>query len=60
MKKLISALLDNEADAVRPAALRLFAVGATSGADLATGLVMTLLDRNLMADWGQPRMLDPL
>ncbi|MGA2962436.1 MAG: DUF2877 domain-containing protein [Candidatus Korobacteraceae bacterium] len=46
MKKLIMALPGGESGAVRAAVLDLFAIGATSGADLATGLFMTLLEEN--------------
>jgi hypothetical protein len=46
MKTLIVAMLGGEADAVRAAALDLFAIGATSGADLGTGFLMTLLEEN--------------
>ncbi|MGD0975438.1 MAG: DUF2877 domain-containing protein [Candidatus Korobacteraceae bacterium] len=46
IEKLIVAILGEEADAVRVAALELFAIGATSGADLGTGFLMTLLEEN--------------
>jgi hypothetical protein len=46
MKKLVLAMLGEESDAVRVAALDLFAIGATSGADLGTGFLMTLLEEN--------------
>jgi hypothetical protein len=46
MKNLIVAILGEEADAVRVASLELFAIGATSGADLGTGFLMTLLEEN--------------
>ncbi len=46
MKKLIVAILGDESDAVRVAAMDLFAIGATSGADLGTGFLMTLLEEN--------------
>lgn len=46
MKKLILALLGEESDAVRATALDLFAIGATSGADLGTGFLMTLLEED--------------
>ncbi len=42
MKNLLTALLHDDADAVTIAARRLFAVGATSGADIAVGLLMAL------------------
>jgi hypothetical protein len=52
MKKLIMALPRGESGAVRAAVLDLFAIGATSGADLATGLWMTLLEENgAMTRW---------
>jgi len=46
MKKLIVAMLCEESYAVRAATLDLFAIGATSGADLGTGFLMTLLEEN--------------
>ena len=45
-KNLILALSDEHPDALRGAALNLFAMGATSGADLGTGFLMTLLEEN--------------
>ncbi len=46
MRRLIMAMLGGEADTVRAAARDLFAIGATSGADLGTGFLMTLLEEN--------------
>jgi hypothetical protein len=46
MKNLLVAILGEESDAVRATALDLFAIGATSGADLGTGFLMTLLEEN--------------
>jgi hypothetical protein len=46
MRRLIMVMLGGEADTVRAAALDLFAIGATSGADLGTGFLMTLLEEN--------------
>ena len=45
-KNLILALSGGASGALRGAALNLFAMGATSGADLGTGLLMTLLEEN--------------
>ena len=45
-RNLILALSDEHPDALRGAALNLFAMGATSGADLGTGFLMTLLEEN--------------
>lgn len=42
MKTLLQALVTGHRDAVLQAARRLFAIGATSGADLATGFYLTL------------------
>jgi hypothetical protein len=42
MKDLIVALVHGDADAVRGATGRLLAVGESSGADLATGFVLTV------------------
>jgi hypothetical protein len=46
LKNLILALVGEDSDALRAAALKLFAVGATSGSDLGTGFLMTLLEEN--------------
>ena len=51
-QNLILALSDEHPDALRGAALNLFAVGATSGADFGTGFLMTLLEENgAVARW---------
>jgi len=42
MRSLLESLLNKEQDAITNAAVRCFAVGATSGADLCTGLVAAL------------------
>jgi hypothetical protein len=46
MKKLVLTMLGGESGPVRVATLDLFAIGATSGADLGTGFLMTLLEEN--------------
>ena len=46
MRSLLESLLNKEQDAITNAAVRYFAVGATSGADLCTGLV-AVLERGL-------------
>jgi hypothetical protein len=44
MKNLLMAVRGEDSDVLRVAVRSLFAVGATSGADLGTGFLMTLLD----------------
>jgi hypothetical protein len=46
MRDLLTALLQEGADAVRTCGQGLFAIGETSGADFATGFVMTLWNRS--------------
>lgn len=46
MRSLLESLLNKEQDAITNAAVRCFAVGATSGADLCTGL-LAVLERGL-------------
>ena len=54
MKDLLRALSSGGKGAVRKAAERLFAVGASSGADLATGFFMLVHDQNRFGDpWGK-------
>jgi hypothetical protein len=54
MKKLVAALLGGEAEEVAAAARGLFAVGASSGADLATGFLMAVREGNQpLARWSR-------